>query len=169
MKLFGHLCKNQNARSIQVITQELRYLDLEECMVCINSEEISPDVKACYVDLMVDLFVNVPGARSYCVDLNYDYISSLELKEKATDDPTLSITGQRLPFFAKVRDWIKKILTENGCQQTSLMDLNKLLGAVMRLTKAFVRQGFYYNDKDIQSLVVSLIDMIDGRNGNSSL
>lgn len=71
LDLFGTLCKGRNRHNIDLITQKLRYLTWDECFICSRDPQLPKSLRAKYVELIVNLFVDVGD--------NVDILSEVQL------------------------------------------------------------------------------------------
>ena len=94
LDLFGKLCLGRQEYAIHLITNKLEYLTWEECFFCACDERIPPILRAKYVALMTNLFVDVGSNVDMLAEVQLTYVWN-ELTDNpwaaAANDPCLSI------------------------------------------------------------------------------
>eukprot|EP00051_Salpingoeca_urceolata_P021905 m.350050 g.350050 ORF g.350050 m.350050 type:complete len:1958 (+) comp19886_c0_seq3:2025-7898(+) len=167
LRLFSKLCVGRNNTSIHIITKELGYLTWDECFHCATNTKLPKSLRATYVSLMSDLFVDVdPNADLVaCIQLGIPFEQlDGEPFAKAADDRTESLSGAKMPAFPALSEWLLSFLKE----QTSVVVVDKpnnlLTAEVLRLLKLLVVLGYYVHPDDVKAIVAPLRGLVDGRN-----
>lgn len=188
LELYGNLCLGRNQRNITLIVDTHKHLTWEECFLCATansaldasgktatrdkSDMLLPrSLRLIYVNLIVNVFVDVGENRDVCTDaeLSYDYA---ELKKsyyvEAAREQTKALSGAEFVHFSVVKDWIRGQLQ----QVTSMVHRdafegqakNRLLGAILNLLSTLIRFGYYIDEKDINALMTPLQSVLSGLN-----
>ncbi len=166
LDLIGKLCLGRNAYCIEVITHKLGILTWEECFFCMRHSALPPSLRAKYVALCVNLFIDVENNQNvlYQPKLNFAWneLSESAIPAAATE-PSKSITGASLPFFEPLHDWLFKYLASQEAVYHTEVAENKFLASVLDLLQYLVAFGYYVHPKNIIELLGPLKSVVDGR------
>eukprot|EP00039_Didymoeca_costata_P011469 m.161015 g.161015 ORF g.161015 m.161015 type:complete len:2636 (+) comp15183_c0_seq1:24-7931(+) len=167
LDLFGQLCLGRNSYCIELITDKLKYLTWEECFLCTSSKALPKILRAKYVELIRNLFVDVGKNVDVLADIRLDYSwSSLspEPYADAVSDRTQSLSGAFLPIFPTLSKWISNQLRENPSLVAQDKPNNALLYEILELLWMLIRFGYYVAADDIHKMVQPLTSLLDGFN-----
>lgn len=171
LQLFGELCLQRCEYAIQIITRTLDYLGWEECFACISNDSLPAALRENYVTVMMNLFIDVDGNTDILeeVQLCFEWskLSSIPYAA-ASDDPSISLTGARMPFFSVLNEWLHAFLRERQSLEANMEETNLLIASVLRLTKMLVAFGYFANPGDIERLVIPMRGLLCGLNDRPS-
>jgi len=165
LDLFGELCLGRNEESIHLISKELRYLTWEECFHCVRDEQLPPELRVKYVDLMVHLFIDVGDNADVLEEIQLSFPWNGLCADPYKDaglDRTESLSGAKMQFFPALATYIVDFLrvrTQVVAQETRQ---NILLSAMLKLVHLLITFGYYVAPADINDLMASLTMLIDG-------
>ena len=167
LRLFGWLCLQRCDFSIETITQRLGYLTWNECFLCASDHRLPVDLRQIYVELMLNLFVDVGDNADILEEVKlcfrWDQLSCKPYAAAAAD-PTLSLSGARMPMFPQLNDWIYQYLLENQSLEARLEEDNDFLASILNLVKTLIKFGYYCNPSDIERLMFTVRPLLSGFN-----
>eukprot|EP00039_Didymoeca_costata_P001936 m.56376 g.56376 ORF g.56376 m.56376 type:complete len:2661 (+) comp11036_c1_seq1:86-8068(+) len=167
LDLFGQLCLGRNEYCIEMITQKLHYLTWEECFLCAKSEKLPNMLRAKYVELIRNLFVDVGKNVDVLAEIRLDFPwneLTPEPYHDAADDRTQSLSGAYLEIFPELSQWIASQLQKNGTMIAHDKANNLLLTEILELLYMLICFGFYVHPNDIKQTVEPLTSMLNGFN-----
>eukprot|EP00056_Hartaetosiga_gracilis_P010415 m.153526 g.153526 ORF g.153526 m.153526 type:complete len:2653 (+) comp13309_c1_seq5:67-8025(+) len=171
LTFFGWLCMQRCDYAIDVITSSLKYLTWEECFLCASDDRLPYPLRKIYIDLMINLFIDVGENADVLEEVKmcfrWNELSN-KPNEGASNDPTTSLSGARLPFFGQLNDWLYQFLLEHQSLEANHVPLNEFIEKVLILTNTLVKFGYYTNPKDIERLMYTIKPILSGFNDRPS-
>eukprot|EP00040_Diaphanoeca_grandis_P037640 m.247298 g.247298 ORF g.247298 m.247298 type:complete len:2916 (-) comp33854_c0_seq10:851-9598(-) len=184
LELFGNLCLGRMAENIKLITIDRRYLTWEECFLCVqtpsethetkqrgNTHQLPRSLRTIYVDLIVNLFVDVDPNRDVLstVELNYPWTQvKRDYYTVAAKNPIQALSGATFAQFPILRQWVFDELSkvESMVHEDRYLGIpqNKLLSSILNLLQHLIKFGYYAEGKDISDLMEPLEGVISGLN-----
>eukprot|EP00043_Microstomoeca_roanoka_P019214 m.213666 g.213666 ORF g.213666 m.213666 type:complete len:2617 (+) comp16958_c0_seq4:400-8250(+) len=171
LDFFGSLCLQRCEEAIQIITRDRGYLTWEECFLCARDHNLPPSLRCHYIDLMINLFIDVGDNCDILEEVQlcfaWEHLSS-NPQATASADPSVSLSGARMPFFAVLSDWIYEFLLEHQSLEADKPDMNAFVASVLRLVRLLVAFGYYVNPEHVERLVFTLKPLLSGFNDRPS-
>lgn len=167
LELFGKLCLGRNTYAWDVIAKKLRYLTWEECFHCATDVDLPKSLRALYVALISNLFVDTGDNRDILAEVQLTYVwndLAANPYASAAQDPTESLSGARMEYFPQLAEFIRHMIHNNTSMVVSDRPTNLLMVEVLRLLSLLVSFGYYASDADITALMKELVEMADGTN-----
>ncbi|KAK2186847.1 hypothetical protein NP493_187g03055 [Ridgeia piscesae] len=169
LDLFGNLCAGRNSFAIQVITEDLCYLTIEEAFLCLKDELLPDELRSVYCALITGMAVDVGDATSIVDAINLTFIyDKINEADCFTARPTIKTDSQRgvqlLDYIAQLREWLSQFLAANMDMTASDIGHNMLLEQVLHLIYCLVKFGHYGNMNDMKQLLDPLLSLLNGRN-----
>eukprot|EP00049_Salpingoeca_infusionum_P018394 m.357042 g.357042 ORF g.357042 m.357042 type:complete len:2607 (+) comp17695_c0_seq1:174-7994(+) len=163
LDLFNALCLQRCQPAIDIITVTKKYLTWDECFTCARDPDLPLDVRRKYVDLMINLFIDVGENIDILAEtelaFEWDSLSARPIPET---EPNTSLSKATLPFFADLSAWITKFLEGYYHLYANQIAQNEMLLSVLQLTHALVEFGYYNNPHEISALVKLLLPILSG-------
>lgn len=130
-----------------------------------------------YVDIVIDIFVDVGENRDMLseIDLSYDWNTELQtsLGDEAKEDQTLALSGARFYNFPELKKWIGAVLSGTSAMihndPIQGQPKNRLLHSVLALLHKLIVFGYYADPEDITALMKPLSGVISGLNDFDTL
>ena len=194
LDLFGKLCLGRMEQNIKLITVDLGYLTFEECFMCMQARSetresaqqrtmsatrsvksstmfLPRSLRKIYVDLMVNLFVDVGNNQDVLshVELNFSWDElSRDFYDNAATDQKQALSGATMERFPDLKGWIHSQLDQVKCMihkdQYNGQAFNRLLASTLNLLHHLVRFGYYASGDDISMMMEPLEGVISGFN-----
>jgi inositol 1,4,5-triphosphate receptor type 1 len=191
LELYGNLCLGRMEANIKLIVKTHKHLTWDECFLCATANSAlsmkngkvtrktmfaSPmmlprSLRLIYVNLIVNLFIDVGDNRDVCTDaeLSYNYA---ELRRdyyvEAAKHQIRALSGAEFKHFEVVKKWIH-VQLENV---TSMIHKDKFVGraknlmlaSILNLLQTLIRFGYYIDEQDVVGVMKPLKGVLSGLN-----
>ena len=191
LELYGNLCLGRMKANIEFIVETHKHLTWDECFLCATANSAlgmkngkvnrqtkfaSPmmlprSLRLIYVNLIVNLFIDVGDNRDVCTDaeLSYNYA---ELRRdyyvEAAKDQIRALSGAKFKHFEVVKKWIHGQLKN----VTSMIHKDKFVGraknlmlaSILNLLQTLIRFGYYIDEQDVIGVMKPLKGVLSGLN-----
>jgi len=179
--LFANLGYGRNAETIKIIQE--KYCSLEFILTGLKSDNldhyelenpkktVTGRVRIALTDLLLALYIDVgnnrPILRRVQMSHLWEDLDDIDA-EKALNDKAMSLSGEVLPFFPNLSDWVAKFLSSHTAVifNTNHKNHNEFVVAVLRVVHTLVLFGYYNIKEDVIKLLAPLYQIL-GSDGDS--
>ncbi|XP_019849736.1 PREDICTED: inositol 1,4,5-trisphosphate receptor type 1-like isoform X1 [Amphimedon queenslandica] len=170
LHMFGKLCKGNNKRTLDFLVIPRNrdgYVSFDQVFHCAQNTSIDPELRKCYVELILVMFVDVDDNRPFldqlCYSFKYEDLSPDPYGDTGDDEDT-ALTGVANLHFKFLKLWFVKVITdyEHLCCNEENIEKNELFAEILNVLGNLVRNGYYDSEEDIDELMKPLVDVLDG-------